>query len=155
MAVLALDLGTNLGWALARAGRPLEFGGATFPAAVGREGLRFQALRNWLHETKARCDAMGDPLAKIVYERVSGGKWLSESALAVSFGYRAVFQAWAEHHRIPYTPFAPQTLKARVAGSKGADKAAMLKAINARGFETTDHNAADAIGLLVCAGVIP
>lgn len=154
MAVLALDLGTNLGWALARAGRPLAFGGATFPAVPGREGLRFQALRNWLHETKAHCDMDGDALTHIVYERISGGKWLSEAALAVSFGYRAVFQAWAEHHRIPYTPFAPQSLKARVAGSKKADKAAMLKAINARGYETTNHNTADAIGLLVCAGVI-
>ncbi len=154
MAILALDLGTNLGWALARAGRPPEFGGQRFPAEPGREGLRFQALRNWLHETKARCDAWGDPLVQIVYERVSGGKWSSEAALAVSFGYRAVFQAWAEHHRLPYVPFAPQTLKARVCGDKRADKAAMLKAINARGFDTTDHNAADAIGLLVCAGVI-
>ena len=154
MAVLALDLGTNLGWALARAGRPLAFGGATFPAAPGREGMRFQSFRNWLHATKALCDADGDAIAHIVYERIGGGKWSSEAALAVSFGYRAVFQAWAEHHRLPYKPFTPQSLKARVCGSKKADKAAMLAAINARGYKTTDHNAADAIGLLICAGVI-
>ncbi len=154
MAILALDLGTHLGWALARADGRLDFGGETFPSERGREGLRFQAFRNWLHETKRAADNRGDPLTTIPYERVAGGKWLSAAALEVSFGFRAVFQSWAEHHRIPYPAFTPQQIKFRLTGSKAADKGVMIAAIRARGHDVTDHNAADAIAILYAAGAL-
>ncbi len=55
--------------------------------------------------------------------------------------------------RIPPTEFAPSTVKLKVAGTGRADKSAVIKAVQDRGWSPESDNDADAIALLIAAGV--
>lgn len=154
MIALALDLGTTTGWALARPGRPVLFGEQRFEATGAHDGAVFQALRNFLHQTKSTQDRAREPIDAIVFERVAGMKWGSLKALEVQYGMKAILLAWACHHGLPATGYIPQTIKARFAGNKEADKAAMILRARALGHDVKSEHEADAVGLLYAAGVL-
>ncbi len=63
----------------------------------------------------------------------------------------ATLTAWAEHHDVPYRGVPVGTLKKHATGKGNANKAEVLAAVQARGFEPGDDNEADAIAILLWA----
>ena len=154
VSVLALDLGANTGWAIARPGRDVLFGTQEFAASGTHPGAVFQSLRNWLHNTKAAQDRYGCPIERIVFERVAGMKWGSLGALESQYGMKAIMLAWACHHGIPVEGLIPQTIKARFAGDRKAKKPDMIARARALGHDVQTEHEADAIGLLYATGAL-
>jgi hypothetical protein len=154
MIALALDLGTTTGWALARPGRTVLFDSVRIEGDPAHEGARYQAFRNFLARTKAAQDQAREPIEQIVFERVGGLMWRNAAAGEVQIGFKVTLLAWAFHHRIPVAAFAPQTLKARFAGDKKADKAKMILRARALGHDVRNEHEADAVGLLYAGGIL-
>ena len=143
-AVLALDLGTTTGWALRT-----RDGHITSGTAIHRTdrwqggGMRFLRFRQWLTEVKHGSDG----LDSVVFEEVR--RHAGVDAAHTYGGWLAVLTAWCEHHVIPYEGVPVGTIKRFATGRGNADKAAMIAAMQARGFHPTDDNEADALALLL------
>ena len=58
---------------------------------------------------------------------------------------------WCEQHEVPYQGVPVGTIKRHVTGKGNADKAAVIAAIRARGFNPADDNEADALAILLWA----
>ena len=70
------------------------------------------------------------------------------TSMAVS---SALLTAWCEERSVAYEGVPVGTIKRFATGRGNADKAAMVAAIQARGFRPADDNEADAIALLLWA----
>lgn len=148
-AVLTLDLGTRTGWArLTPDG--VDHGYADFDCPSGRDGLRFQRFRAFLHDMKRRCDLAGHPLRLVVFEQVDFVSPVNGvKSIKVSFGLWGHLTAWCEHHSILYRGIAPGTLKKAMTGNGRAKKEEVRAAVRAAGYAVTDLNEADALALLL------
>ena len=62
-----------------------------------------------------------------------------------------VLSAWCEEHGVAYQGVPVGTIKAFATGKGNADKAAVIAAVQARGFSPLDDNEADAIAILLWA----
>ena len=145
-AVLALDLGTTTGWALRGPDGHITSGTMTFrPSRFEGGGMRYLRFNGWLQEI-AR---LGGPFHRIVFEEVR--RHVSTDSSHVYGGLLATLTAWAEMHTIPYEGVPVGTIKRFATGKGNADKAAMIAAMEARGFNPADDNEADALALLLWA----
>ncbi len=143
--LLAVDLGTTIGWALKRIGRPIVSGTMTFKA--GRfegGGMPFLRFRRWLAEIEA---AEGQLAVYFEEVRAHAGT----IAAHVYGGFLAELTAWCEERGHPYEGVPVATIKRFATGKGNADKQAVIDAVRARGFSPTDHNEADAIAILLWA----
>jgi len=141
--ILALDLGTITGWALAGHDGHITSGSESFkPQRFEGGGMRYLRFRRWLAELKA-CT---DPLGWVVFEEVRRHVGV-DSAHAYG-GFLAHLTAWCEHHHIPYQGVPVGTIKKYATGKGNARKDAMIAAVQSRGFTPADDNEADAIALL-------
>lgn len=137
---LALDLGTNTGWATCRDGVTVS-GTASFK--VGRYeggGMRYLRFQRWLDEMR------GGGLDSLWFEEVR--RHAGTDAAHVYGGLLATLTAWAEHHGIPYSGVPVGSIKKHATGKGNANKEAMIAAAVARGFTPVDDNEADALALL-------
>lgn len=137
---LALDLGTNTGWAICRDGVTVS-GTASFK--VGRYeggGMRYLRFQRWLDEMR------GAGLDSLWFEEVR--RHAGTDAAHVYGGLLATLTAWAEHHGIPYSGVPVGSIKKHATGKGNANKEAMIAAAVARGFTPVDDNEADALALL-------
>jgi hypothetical protein len=145
-AVLALDLGTTTGWALRSRDGGITSGTITFkPSRFEGGGMRFLRFRTWLTEVATLANGLG----KIVFEEVRAHA--GTDAAHIYGGFLAHLSAWCEEHGIPYQGVPVGTIKAFATGKGNANKAAMIIAMQARGFRPADDNEADAIALLLWA----
>ena len=143
-AVLALDLGTMLGWAIQLAGGRIESGTVSFrPSRYDGGGIRYLRFRGWLDSIAA--DA-GD-ISAIYFEEVR--KHAGIDAAHVFGGLLATLTSWCEQRSIPYQGVPVGTIKRFITGKGNADKAAVIAAVRARGFAPADDNEADAIAILL------
>lgn len=152
-ALLALDLGSRTGWALALAVHvrtdpwPLTFASGYIDFKGGRfegGGMRFLRFRNWLTEMK-----QGRQIGLVVFEEVRRHQGVD--AAHVYGGLMAMLTSWCEHHEIPYQGVPVGSIKKHATGKGNANKDAMIAAARERGpccVETKDDNEADAICLL-------
>lgn len=125
---LALDLGTSCGWAMRTVDGSITSGTAVFrPGLYEGGGMRYLRFRGWLEEVHAAAGVD----ASHVY------RWLL-----------GILTSWAEHQAIPYAGVPVGTIKKHATGKGNADKAAMVEAMRARGFQPGDDNEADALALL-------
>jgi Holliday junction resolvasome RuvABC endonuclease subunit len=144
--VLALDLGTTTGWALRGTDDRITSGTMTFkPSRFEGGGMRYLRFNGWLQEI-AR---LGGPFHRIVFEEVR--RHVGTDAAHVYGGLLGQLTAWCEEHGIAYQGVPVGTIKAFAAGRGNADKAAMIAAVQARGFSPADDNEADAIAILLWA----
>jgi hypothetical protein len=143
-AVLALDLGVTTGWALRGRDGHITSGTAEFRNDRWQGGgMRFLRFRQWLTEVKqASCG-----LDRLVFEEVRSHA--GTDAAHLYGGWLAILTAWCEHHVIPYEGVPVGTIKRFATGKGNADKAAMVAAMKARGFNPADDNEADALALLL------
>jgi len=154
VSVLALDLGTSTGWALARPGRETVFGTQLFKPSGAHAGAPYLALRNFLHSTKATQDRADDPIHHIAFERPFGLKWKNANAGEMQIGLRATLLCWACHHQIRCTGLTVEGLKRQFTGNAKADKAAMIARARELGHDVETDHEADAIAVLYAAGVL-
>lgn len=144
MSLLALDLATRCGWALA--GEPIAYGVADFRpdrfSGAGMVFLRFSRFLDDLHAQRT--------VTEIVYEAVH--RHAGTAAAHRYGGFVATLQAWAEARGIPYEGLGVGEIKRAWTGRGNADKAAMIEAAHARGFANVDDdNIADALAVLSLA----
>ena len=145
-AVLALDLGSATGWALRTRDDHITSGTTAFrPSRFEGGGMRYLRFRGWLREM---LDLAG-PIDRIVFEEVR--RHLSTDSSHVYGGLLATLTAWAELSAIPYEGVPVGTIKRFATGRGNADKAAVIAAMQARGFRPADDNEADALALLLWA----
>lgn len=145
MTTLALDLGTNMGFAILRADERIESGTEIF-GARGNEGPggRFIRLRRWLVETKAA----HEPLRLIAFERVHHVGEGQAYAAQLYGGFLAVVLMFAEHHQIACEGYQIQKIKQAWTGKGNAKKPDMIARAVELGFKPGTDNEADAIALL-------
>lgn len=137
---LALDLGTNTGWATVRDGVTVS---GTTSFKVGRYeggGMRYLRFQRWLDEMALA------GLDSIWFEEVR--RHAGTDAAHVYGGLLATLTAWCEHRGIPYSGVPVGTIKKHATGKGNANKEAMIAAAVARGFAPVDDNEADALALL-------
>lgn len=138
--ILALDLGTTTGWAMACDGLTIS-GNASFkPGRYEGGGMRYLRFTRWLDELSAK------QIAGVWFEEVR--RHAGTDAAHVYGGLMATLTAWCELRGIPYQGVPVGTIKKHATGKGNANKDAMIAAAVARGFTPCDDNEADALALL-------
>jgi len=142
--VLALDLGTTTGWALRGPDGGITSGTMTFrPTRFEGGGMRFLRFRGWL----AEIGGLSGGITRIAFEEVRAHA--GTDAAHLYGGFLAHLSAWCEERGIAYEGVPVGTIKRYATGRGNADKAAMISAIQARGYLPADDNEADAIAILL------
>ncbi len=89
------------------------------------------------------------PIVTVHFEEVR--RHLGTDAAHIYGGLLAVLGAWGEELGIAYQGVPVGTIKRFIAGKGNADKAAVITAVQAKGFDPADDNEADAIAILLWA----
>ncbi len=146
MTILALDLGTQTGWALTSRDGSITSGSQSFkPQRFEGGGMRFLRFKRWLTDIK-QCN---DGIDQVVFEEVR--RHVGVDAAHAYGGFMGQLTAWCEHHQIPYQGIPVGTIKKHATGKGNASKDEMVASVRARGHAPTDDNEADAIALLYLA----
>lgn len=141
MNLLALDLGTNTGYAISSSG-VIVSGVISFkPNRYEGGGMRYLKFRRWLDELHSNT-----PIKELVFEEVR--RHAATDAAHVHGGLLGILTAWCESEGIPYQGVPVGTIKASWTGKGNSKKEAMIAEANRRGFQTDDDNEADALALL-------
>jgi hypothetical protein len=144
--LLALDLGSTLGWAVQLPDGSITSGTATFrPSRFEGGGMGWLRFRRWLDELSGSAG----PIASVVFEEVR--RHAGTTAAHVYGGFLAHLTAWCEGARVPYQGVPVGTIKRFATGKGNAGKDAVMAAMRARGFAPADDNEADALALLMWA----
>lgn len=145
--VLAIDIGTHLGWALRTS--TCVTSGTLNLAERAREtrGDRLLRLWRWLHRIQT-----ATPLALLAYELVQHMGTNQRLAAHCYAQFQAVVLTFAARHQIPVKEVHTGTLKKAIAGRgsfpKGQAKEAVKAAIIARGYTPDTYDEADALAVL-------
>jgi Holliday junction resolvasome RuvABC endonuclease subunit len=146
MTILALDLGTNTGWALHHLDGSIISGTECFkPRRFEGGGMRFLRFKRWLTEINQACDGIDC----LYFEEVR--RHAGVDAAHAYGGFLATLTAWCEQHDIPYQGVPVGTIKKHATGKGNASKNEMVASICARGHKPIDDNEADALALLAWA----
>lgn len=141
--ILALDLGTQTGWALRGRDDDITSGSETFkPQRFEGGGMRYLRFKRWLIEIKQSVDGID----AIFFEEVR--RHAGVDAAHAYGGFLATLTAWCEHHQIPYQGVPVSTIKKHATGKGNANKEQMLAAARAKGYAPADDNEADALAIL-------
>ena len=144
--ILALDLGTQTGWALRTGEDRILSGTITFkPSRFEGGGMRYIRFTDWLAEIAMHSDGV----RRVVFEEVR--RHAGTDAAHVYGGFLATLTSWCEEYEVPYQGVPVGTIKRFATGRGNADKAAVIAAMQARGFHPADDNEADALALLLWA----
>lgn len=139
--ILALDLGTQTGWAL-HAGGKIRSGSESFHVKKKeRSGTRWVRFRRFLIDTRSAAE-----IDAVYYEDVR--RHIGTTAAHVYGGFLATLEAWCEINNIQIFPVGVGQIKKHATGKGNAKKQCMIDAAQNRGFEIIDDNQADALALL-------
>lgn len=142
--VMALDLGTQCGWAVATRDGKFLSGSDRFDAArCGGPGKRWLAFREFL---TARAREAGG-IQAVYYEDVKQ-PFASNLAARTYCGLLAILEAWAAANNIPLQGVGVGTIKKHATGRGNAKKPEMIAAAQAMGVRVSTDDEADAIALL-------
>jgi hypothetical protein len=146
MNILAIDIGTQTGWA--RAGRDgiVHSGSQSFaPRRMEAAGQRWLKFRAFLNEQRVA----GGEIHAVYYEDVK--QHAGTLAAHVYGGFLACLEMWCAANNVPLRPVGVGAIKKHWSGKGNADKVAMSDAAHARGFRPKDSNEADALAILSLA----
>jgi len=142
-AILALDLGTQMGWALAAESMPIVSGSVSFkPNKFEGAGFRYIRFVSWLDTIIQQNPA----ISSIYFEAVR--RHLGVDAAHIYGGFMSHLLAWSEKRGIPINGVPVGTIKKSATGKGNADKIMMISSAKNLGFDPIDDNEADAIHLL-------
>ncbi len=140
--IIALDLGTNMGWAISDEGN-ISSGTVSFKnQRFEGGGMVFLRFKQWLTEVKN----MLNEIDAIYFEEVR--RHVSTDSAHKYGGFMAHLTAWCEHHNIPYSGVPVGTIKKHITGKGNASKQDVIDAVRSKGFLPQDDNEADALALL-------
>ena len=143
--ILALDLGTQTGWAIRLKDDQIISDSETFkPQRFEGGGMRYLRFRKWLAEIK-----QSGEIDAIYFEEVR--RHIGVDAAHAYGGFMATLTSWCEHHAIPYQGVPVGTIKKHATGKGNAGKTDMIAAAHSRGHTPADDNEADALALLYFA----
>lgn len=149
MAVLAIDPGTQLGWALMD-DKVVHYGTLNFaPRRFEGGGMRFLRFKRWLTDMNGTIEGSSRSLGEIVFEEVRGHK--GTDAAQIYGGFIATLSAWCEAHEIPYRAIPVGEWKKNLTGKGNASKDLVKKTVLALGYPVETFDEADAIGILLAA----
>lgn len=140
MKILALDPATKCGWAHSGGGS------GTWDLSIRRDesgGMRLIRLEGKLvtiHNSAG--------IDMVVYEAARNAGPKMQGALVVQAEMQGVIKLWCDSRDIPYRGFSPSEIKKHATGKGNANKAAMVAAAIAKGWNPKDDNEADALWLL-------
>jgi Holliday junction resolvasome RuvABC endonuclease subunit len=141
--ILALDLGTQTGWALLDREGAITSGSELFkPQRFEGGGMRYLRFKRWITEVKQSADGLN----AVFFEEVR--RHAGVDAAHTYGGFMAHLTAWCEHHQIPYQGVPVGTIKKHATGKGNASKDEMTAAARLRGHVPADDNEADALALL-------
>lgn len=141
--ILALDLGTQTGWALLGRDGDITSGTEIFkPQRFEGGGMRYLRFKRWITEVKQSVDGLN----AVFFEEVR--RHAGVDAAHAYGGFMAHLTAWCEHHQIPYQGVPVGTIKKHATGKGNASKDDMVAAALRRGHAPVDDNEADALALL-------
>lgn len=140
--VLALDLGTKLGWAVrARDGKVWHGTEVFTPRKNWTPGQRWLRARSFLTDLIVRHQA-----TVIAYEDVK--RHMGTDAAHAYGAFLCIVQMVADSHRATLQPVGVKTIKKFWTGNGNADKDAMKAQATVRGFKPDTDNDADALAIL-------
>jgi Holliday junction resolvasome RuvABC endonuclease subunit len=144
MNILALDLGTVMGWAVLTPSGSIESGVFDFrPKRHQSENVRFftfQKNLKRLYEEHA--------FSAVYYEAVQ--RHSATYAAQVYGGFLATLHVWCQQNELPCQGIPVGTIKRHATGKGNANKLDMVNAMEKRGHKVKDDNEADALALLYC-----
>lgn len=142
---LSLDLGTTTGWARSDKNGGVTSGTVSFKnSRYEGGGMRYLRFGKWLEEVQS-CGKIG----VVYFEEVR--RHMGVDAAHAYGGFLASLTAWCEDNEIPYQGVPVGTIKKHATGKGNANKAAVIEAVRALGYDPRDDNEADALALLHCA----
>jgi len=145
-ALLALDLGTNTGWAMRLADGAVVSGTMAFkPGRYEGGGMRFLRFRTWLDHL----EFAAKHIALVHFEEVR--RHAGTDAAHIYGGFLAHLTAWCELKNIPYQGVPVGTIKRHATGKGNAGKDMVIAAMQALGHHPEDDNEADALAILTWA----
>ncbi|ADR52905.1 hypothetical protein CKC_05800 [Candidatus Liberibacter solanacearum CLso-ZC1] len=138
MGILALDLGSKMGFAVQKDNQifsgVVKFENGRFEGG----GMRFLKFQNWLDGLKG--------ISVVWFEEVR--RHLGVDASHAYGGFLSILSSWCERNKIPYSGIPVQTIKKHITGKGNANKALVILAVKGLGFKPIDDNEADALALL-------
>lgn len=145
MNILALDLGTHLGWALRDANARISGGTENFSPRVkdgpGQRWLKFTAHLSAVKRSVGEINV-------IYFEDVKRHGPDQVIAAHVYGGFLAHLQVFCDVNRIRLVPVGVGIVKKSWTGKGNAKKADMITSAFKRGFDPKDDNHADALAVL-------
>ncbi|OYQ31276.1 hypothetical protein CHU93_04655 [Sandarakinorhabdus cyanobacteriorum] len=145
-AILALDLGTSAGWALQLSDGHISTGTVSLKhTRYDGGGMRYLRFRRWLEQL----DLDAGPIEAVYFEEVR--RHAGTDAAHVYGGLLGILTAWCEETLVAYQGVPVGTIKRFITGKGNADKAAVIAAVQAKGFAPAEDNEADAIAILLWA----
>jgi Holliday junction resolvasome RuvABC endonuclease subunit len=140
--ILALDLGTKLGWALCNRDGRISHGTENFtPHVTWLPGQKWLRYRAWLSR-----HIVDNNVQQIVYEDVK--RHVGVLAAHAYGGYLAMLEMVAGQHNVKLLPVGVGTIKKHWTGNGAAKKDEMIAEAKKRGFRPSTDNAADALAIL-------
>lgn len=143
--ILALDLGTSTGWALATRDGHKSGSLRLDPKKLGGNGRRWIAFREWLTATARQAGGV----QAVYFEDVR--RHIGTTAAHVYGGYLAMLEAWCATNNVPLHGVGVGTIKKAWTGNGRAEKADMIAEAKRRGVRVSDDNEADAVAILAWA----
>ncbi len=137
--ILAIDLGTQVGWALLAEGRVISGSFDMRPAPGEGIGIRFLKFRReFLSNFRS--------VREVYFEEVMRHE--GTHSAHVYGGLWAILCAWCEENSIPYRGVAVGAWKKNLGVKGNAGKPEVMEAIRRRGLEPASQDEADALGIL-------
>ena len=141
--ILALDIGTQTGWAVnMKPNSKIISGSISFkPSRFEGGGMRFLKFEKFLNELKTSAD-----FDVVFYEAVR--RHAGTDAAHIYGGFLGHLTSWCETRKIPYQSVPVGTIKKHATGKGNASKNEMIHSAQAKGFSPSDDNEADALAIL-------
>jgi len=141
--ILAIDIGTYTGWAIALADKTIISGTQSFkPSRMEGCGMKYLKFKRWLTEINQSVGGIGE----VHFERVE--KHAGTIAAQTYGAFAGHLMSWCEENSIPYSNVPVGTIKKSATGKGNASKEQMINAAKKIGFNPVDDNEADAIHIL-------
>ena len=151
--LLALDLSTNVGWALLERGVPPRFGTLKLPAAPGgQDGPRFVALREWLFDAWRVHQFQALAYEMPILPRKSGDLATTMDTLTLLWGLAAIVRLVASEFKLPCEGVGVQEAKIALTNKQHATKDEMVvAAMQDLNWKVSNDHEADAGAVGLCA----
>jgi Holliday junction resolvasome RuvABC endonuclease subunit len=145
MNILAIDIGTQTGWARTDRNGAVHSGTEKFQyGRMERPGHRWLKFRAFLAEQRTAGE-----IHAVYYEDVK--QHAGTLAAHVYGGFLAMLEMWCAANNVPLRPVGVGQVKKHWTGKGNADKTAMVETARAKGFHPKDNNQADALAILALA----